>query len=374
VSRPRAHDVAIYAPFASRFYSASIPQSGGAELQTTLLARELARQGLRVAHVVYAVEDPVPLEQPAPTLVERPPWSGDRRLGALREHVAIWRGLHAADAHAYIVRGSGGHVVSAAMFCRAMRRKFVFSASNDLDFVPDRDDRNPHLWRAYRWSLRHSDRVVVQTAQQEQLARAALPDAAPRLIPSFAQPAPQADGQPSYFIWVNRLAHYKRPELYLQLAERLPDVPFRMIGTWLPGETPAEDAERLQRRAAELPNVELLSTRKRAELLAEIAQSAAVVSTSEAEGMPNTFLEAWARGVPVLSLYVDPDDRIAHDGVGVLADGSMERLTDAARQLWEDASLRRDLGARARDFVQRVHAPEAVGRRWVELLDEVLPR
>jgi glycosyltransferase involved in cell wall biosynthesis len=364
--------VAIYAPFASAYYERNGAQSGGAELQTTLLARELAGNGLSVAHVVYAVSDPVALEPPAPDLVERPPWTGDRRLGEGREMAAIWRGLMRARARAYIVRGSGGHVVAAASFCRAFRRRLIFSASNDLDFVPGRHDRNPHLWRAYRSSVRHSNRIVTQTANQLELARAAVPEADPILIRSFAQQAPPANGDPRYFLWINRLADYKHPERFLDLAEALPDIPFRMVGSVLRGETSVEEEDRIRRRADGLPNLELVPPRHREELLEELTHAAAVVSTSEAEGMPNTFLEAWSRGVPVVSLTVDPDQRIRQDGVGIMAEGSMDRLVEATATVWRDRDLRGRLGESAREFVQRVHSPQAVGRQWAELVRQVL--
>jgi glycosyltransferase involved in cell wall biosynthesis len=103
-----------------------------------------------------------------------------------------------------------------------------------------------------------------------------------------------------------------------------------------------------------------------------MGNAVAVVKTSRVEGMPNTFLEAWARGVPVLSLNVDPDAKIASNDIGVAADGSMERLIDAATSLWRDPELRTATGERARRFIRDVHSPDAVADRWVALLEELI--
>jgi glycosyltransferase involved in cell wall biosynthesis len=101
-------------------------------------------------------------------------------------------------------------------------------------------------------------------------------------------------------------------------------------------------------------------------------RSTAVVVTSEHEGMPNVFLEAWARGIPVISLHFDPDGRIAGEGLGLIADGSWEEFVAAVRRLWTDPELRRQIGERARRYVAREHSPEAVGKRWAAALREAL--
>ena len=167
---------------------------GGAEVQATMLAHALKAKGLRVAHVVYPVPEPRRVDASSPTLVERSDWQGDRRLGQLAETGAIWRGLERADAEAYIVRGSGGHVLAASTFCRARRRRFVFSSSSELDFDFARPDRNPRMLQVYKASLRLAARLALQTERQRELALRALPDSDPVVIPSFAEPAPSANG------------------------------------------------------------------------------------------------------------------------------------------------------------------------------------
>jgi glycosyltransferase involved in cell wall biosynthesis len=345
---------------------------GGAEVQATMIAHALKAKGLRVAHVVYPVPEPRRVDASSPALVERSDWQGDRRLGQLAETRAIWRSLARADADAYIVRGSGGHVLAASAFCRARRRRFVFSSSSELDFDFERPDRNRRMLQVYKASLRLGGaQLALQTERQRELALRAFPDGDPVVIPSFAEPAPSANGTGDYFLWVDRLVEYKLPDRYVELAEALPEARFRMIGSAM-SETPPGMAERIEAAAERLPNLELLPPRPRSELLEEMRGAVAVVKTSRIEGMPNGFLEAWARGVPVLSLNVDPDAKIANNDIGVAAGGSMERLIEAAASLWRDPELRTATGERARRFVQDVHSPEVVADRWVALLEELI--
>jgi glycosyltransferase involved in cell wall biosynthesis len=367
----RAHDVAVYAPWGSVYYGQNRDYMGGAELQATMLAHALKAKGLRVAHVVHPVPEPRRVDGSSPTLVERPDWQGDRRLGQLVETGAIWRGLEHADAEAYIVRGSGGHVIPASTFCRARGRRFVFSSSSELDFDFERSDRNPRMLQIYKASLRLAARLALQTEAQRELALRVLPHSDPVVIPSFAEPAPSTHGAGEYFLWVDRLVEYKLPDRYVELAEALPDARFRMVASPM-SETPPGMAQRIEAAAERLPNLELFPPRPRSELLEEMRDAVALVKTSRVEGMPNGFLESWARGVPVLSLNVDPDAKIANNDIGVVADGSMERLIEAAASLWRDPELRITIGERARRFVEDVHSPEAVADRWVALLEELI--
>lgn len=366
--RRRAHDVAIYAPWGALYYGRDRDYMGGAEVQTTVLAHELKRKGLRVAHIVYPVKEPRRVEASSPTLVERSEWRRQGPLGELAETAAIWRGLHRADAEAYIVRGGGGHLIAASSFCRVLRRRLLFSSSSELDFDFARPDRNPRTLRLYKASLRLADDLVVQTRQQRELARRAFPDREPVVIPSFAEPAPSANGTGKYFLWADRLVEYKLPDRYVELAEALPDARFRMVAA-VNNETPPGMAERIESAAERLPNLELLPPRPRSRLLEEMQQAVAVVKTSRIEGMPNAFLEAWARGVPVLSLNVDPDAKIEDNQIGVAAGGSLERLIAAAATLWRNPEQRLAIGERARRFIQDVHSPDAVADRWVALLE-----
>lgn len=403
------NDIAIYAPFAFAFYEDpakrgdGVPRGGGgAELQATLLAQALARNGLRVAHIIYRRDRPTSSPQPSLELVRRKPWAGRRSLpGKLSEAVRVWRSLNDANARLYLFRGGGTHLVIGAAFCLLRRRRLVVSASNDLDFIFDRPDRSRWGQALYRAALRRSQCVVVQTSQQRELARGVFGEGARvEQIPSFAElePTPAASEQgaegdrwsepkariprlsagsrpseasPSAFLWAARLVEYKLPFRYVELARALPEARFWMVAPWT-SETPEGLLDRLTDAAAETPNLELLPPQWRESVLELIRRAAAVVVTSRHEGMPNVFLEAWARGVPVISLHFDPDRKLAGEGLGLFAGGSWDEFVAQAGRLWREPELRRQIGEKGRAYVARVHSPDAVGERWTAAMREAL--
>jgi glycosyltransferase involved in cell wall biosynthesis len=366
-------DVAIYAPNAGDLYGRGRGAlgGGGAELQTVLLAAGLARRGVRVGHIVLPVEDLQPVE-PGLELVERTDTDESSRLRVPREILEIWKTLERADPAVVVVRGSGGYLIPIAAWTTARRRKLIFATSSDLDFDLHRSDRSRAKLRVYSTAAQHATRLVVQTETQKRLAAKTFPRLISRVIPSFAETSFPTDAVPEYFLWADRVTDYKRPEAFLDLVAAVPEARFRMVASPT-RETSPELMRRVEERAAGLPNLELVGRSSRPELLGQISSAVALVKTSEAEGMPNTFLESWARAVPVLTLSVDPDDRIAEYGGGIVAGNSADAFAAAARRLWDEPAWRAELGAKGRDFVVSHHSIEAVIDRWLEVIGDLTP-
>ncbi len=365
------HDVAVYAPYASVLYEAEQAQpAGGAEFQTGMLAKGLAGEGLHVAHVVFQVASLRPPESGGVTVVERAPLQGRSGVGPrLAEFAAVWRAMREADAATYVFRVGSAALGVAALFCRRYRRRLVFATANNIDLTFESFEDNRPNREFYRLGIRWADAVVVQTSEQGQLARQGFPTLQ-RLaeIPSFAEPADRTTEPAEAFLWIGRIVSYKRPLEYLELARAIPDARFWMIARDDYPATPPELLRKVRERAAELPNVDITPTLPRPELLERMNRAVASVSTSRAEGMPNVFLEAWARGVPALTLSFDPDGRVAARGLGISAQGSWEDFVAGARRLWQERDQRDELAERVRAYVAATHSPAAVTERWLSLL------
>ena len=366
-------DVAVYAPYAGALYEREPRATGGAELQSAHIARALARHGLRVRHVVRGddlITDRDGVE------VQAIDASYDR--GGVARRRAALTALRAARARVYIQRSAGFETALVGVHARATRGRFVFSSSSVADFTRDPAvARNAGAGledRATRWQyllgLRLAHAVVVQTAEQQRLAQS---DRGVRsqVIPSFAELEPLEPGVPSrdMFLWAGGLIGSKDPLAYVELARRVPEARFVMVAgdrgaAWAPL------AAETRAAAAAVPNLELVPPLAPAGLRALYRHAVAVVSTSRFEGFPNVFLEGWARGTPALSLRVDPDGVIAREGLGAACGGSIDRLAEAAADLW----ARRGAidGAPFRAYVERRHAPAVVGAEWLRVVTEQL--
>jgi glycosyltransferase involved in cell wall biosynthesis len=333
-----------------------------------MLAKELSRQGVKVALIVFGLPSELPAELAGVTIIPRPPYKKRPRFtGKVIEGLEIWRALWRTPARAIVYRGSGVEVGLSAVYARLTGRRLVFSSANVVDFSCElflrRSDR-----MIYRLGVRLAHKLVVQTSEQVALCESAF-GRRPIVINSL-QPVREPQGEsPEAFIWIGRLVSYKRPLEYLALARALPEAKFWMVGVPTPHHASDQFViDAVYAEAPQIANLVLISPRAHGELQRLVARAVASVNTADVEGMPNVLLEAWSCGVPALVLTHDPGGVVATHGLGEFADGSLTRFIDLAREQWNARNDRQAASQRCRAYVAHHHSPERVAEQWRRVL------
>ena len=91
------------------------------------------------------------------------------------------------------------------------------------------------------------------------------------------------------------------------------------------------------------------------------------LNTSSVEGFPNTYLQAWARGVPVVGSF-DPDEIICQRGLGVHFD-TVDEAVEAIQHFCScSAEEMEAIGRRAVEYVRQNHSPEVVMAQFERVL------
>lgn len=346
--------------------------AGGVEYQTAATARWLAANGFGVSLIVWNEgQDPdVTIDGVRVLSLCR----RDDGIPGLRflhpRWTSLTRALAAADADLYY-QNCGEYVTGqVALWCRARGRRFVFSVASD----PECDPRLPAMGSArerllYKFGLRRADQVIVQTRHQQRMLKTGFGIDAVMLPMPCVAPAPTTlptrVDTPPRFVWVGRVSPEKHPEQLIEIAAALPQYRFELAG-------PASDAwsrEVLER--AQRAGIGVLGRVSRRDMSAVYDGASALLCTSTFEGFPNTFLEAWSHGVPVVS-SVDPDGLIAARGLGSVA-RTTEEFVGAVRGL-ADAPDRAALARRCRDYFLAFHQPDTALARFAELFVTVCGR
>jgi len=123
--------------------------------------------------------------------------------------------------------------------------------------------------------------------------------------------------------------------------------------------------------AARLPNVTMLGAVRYADTGALIDRAKIFLNTSIIEGFPNTFLQSWIRGVPVVSFF-DPDGLINRLQLGRVAK-SLDDMREGLRGLIDVPVYRENMGRRVREYALREYT-NAVASRYLELVDTIRSR
>lgn len=367
--RQERYDVVFYAPWIGRSLLAQSLPAGGAETQILLLAKALVRLGLRVAILAFGEPGQLPDELEGVAIHVRVPAVRGRGLvGRLVETARIWGSLWRVPASSVVHRGASIDLGLIGLFARLTRRRLVFASANVSDFDHGKIEPNPLYRRLYHLGVRLAHTIVVQSEEQVQLCQEAF-GRHPTLIKSIAALTEAQPAHPEAFLWAGRLVSYKRPLEYIALARALPEAKFWLVGVPIPHlEGDERVAAAVAAEAQEVSNLELLPPRRHEELQALMASAVASVNTADFEGMPNVLLEAWSLGVPALVLSHDPDGVVARYGLGGYADGSMEKLVESARVLWDTRERRAEISQRCRDYIRRHHAPAVIAEQWLSVL------
>jgi glycosyltransferase involved in cell wall biosynthesis len=337
--------IAILSPDLYRLWDGQRLPTGGTETHMANLARALAAHHEVV--VVTAGEPRRPLAAPAGVQVLRLGHDpSGRPFAAAAPGFArgVLRALRTADPDWVLQLGVGYSTLLATLFCRGSgsgsrsasrpgsRRRFAFLWGNVTD-ATGRDSGKPGVMdRLLVWARRQADLQVCQTDQQLALLR---PEERARacIVPNPLNTAldwPLAYGDAVLWVgWVR--PERKRPDRFLRVAARLPHRRFLMVGG-LGGD--AAFQEWFRSELARLPNVIYDGFVAEADLPDTYARARMLLNTSDVEGFPNTFLEAMACGVPVVSFRFDPNGILA-GGAGTCADGDEERLVAAVEAMFE---------------------------------------
>jgi len=349
---------------------------GGVERQTSLMSRWLATRGHVVSVLTWdeGQDDECILD-------------GVRVIKMCRRHHGIpgmrffhprWTSLnHAmrqADAEVYY-HNCGEYVTGqVALWCRWNKRAFIYSTASDPDCDPKLPEMHTLRERIlYRYGLLRADSVIVQTRKQQQMLKDGF-GLQSSVLP-MPCPAPEDNSynlvspsnRPNRILWIGRVSRVKRLEFLIDVAGALPHVKFDVVGT-----PDADDdySRSVLSRAQSLANIVLHGRVPPTRMPKFYSSASLLCSTSQYEGLPNTFLEAWSFGVPVVST-VDPDNLIASHTMGAVA-VDCESLINGIKSLLDAPDVWNEASANSRHYYLENHAMEPAMLRFEKLFNDVL--
>lgn len=218
------------------------------------------------------------------------------------------------------------------------------------------------------WAIRRADCVAYAARfLQEKINRMYRPRVALTFLPNIERvPAslPKKSDTPMV-CFVGRFDRRKRPELYIELAGRFPEVTFLMVGR-------AEDASwqrKLEELASPIKNLKLpgyIDKFDDEEFYGIYESSWVFVNTASREAHPLTFFEAAGRGCAILS-FVNPDDFATKFGYWA----EDEDFEKGLEYLLKDDNWR-GWGEKGYQYVKQHYRYELAAKKHTELYSHLL--
>lgn len=346
--------------------------AGGAERQVSMIAERLTKRGFDVS---FLCDGPAERTEEGGFTVYsgRINPAGPFPVNVLIMLYSLLVGVYRADADVYYVRGRPGLSALSILCCTGLGQSVVYAIANDSNIERDRLEELYgsvfyHIFIAIIRLL--PTEIVVQTEYQQETLANEYGISTVQIQNGYTLPEQSTirdHTERDSVLWVGRISeNQKKPARFLKLAEELEHIPFVMVG---PPKGDGSHYDEIADRASEIDNLRFEGFVPPAEIYQYYNDAAIFVNTSDYEGFPNTFLEAWGYATPVISLYFSLDGTLESAAVGEVA-GSMSNLIEAVDALHDDAARRREYGRNGRELVANRYSIQAVVEKYGTVFED----
>ena len=340
---------------------------GGAELQFSIISKKLLEKNYEVH---FIVKD---LGQPKNMVVDQMnihsvnfKYLGGSKYTLLLDWFRMFRVLKNIDADYYLIKTPRHLLLLVGIFGKIFNKKIIFIGQ--IDYDANLKLLNKHdKWISilfYRVGLLMANYVIAQNSFQFRGFIYNFRRKTCKISNVISFPASQEVSPKKYILWVGNDLPKKHPEIFLELAENLPEYEFQMIlSTRI-----TEASNRIEMRAKKISNLNFIGYVPFNNIQQYFDSSVLFIGTSEMEGFPNTYLQAWQSKTPVVSLYIDPDNIIVNYNLGLIS-YTFENLCHDVKKLMIDKTLRNELANNSCKYVNNLHSSDFILNKYDNLFN-----
>jgi glycosyltransferase involved in cell wall biosynthesis len=333
---------------------------GGAEYRCKLIIDELRRKSS--FNIFYLCRNTASDFVPKSYKIQK---IGTRlgKFGLYFDSFKLYRALKQIRPHIIYQNCGSAHTGIAALYAKNFGAKLIHQICNDntlksyhgLRFRTKAKSAIEQIFLDF--GMRNADVIVGQSERQNTLLRKRYFRKCDVII-HLGHPLPKRKinkAPDTVILWISNFKyHQKQPYLFIELAKRFrnnKDVSFVMIGGSIGREN---EFQNLLEKIKTVPNLSYLGPLHQDEVNLHLRRGHVLVNTSRYEGFPNTFVQAWLREVPVVSLNIDPDEILVGEKIGFHSK-TFDKLVCDVSNLVENLALREEMGKKARCYAEKNH-------------------
>jgi len=334
---------------------------GGSERQQWLFAKALVARGHKV--LVYGFNKQCRDQEVIQGVIFK--WFHNRHI------VNAWAAILKNERIDWLYwRGADYYLGVITALAKLYHTKTVFACAFDLDCHPLKAlTSRKYLWPFYAAGLLFVEKIFVQHKNQY-LDLPKLLQSKARKVPNISNTVIKSGYRSNYIAWVGVLRQHKQPHLLVEIAEKLPEIKFVVCGPPSLHRTSKHYASTIVQKLKTCPNIDYRGQVSPDEAQEIINHATFLLSTSSMEGFPNTILQAWSNGVPVITLGLDPGGVITEHSLGFVGN-SINELVSLFPTLLEDTTLVNHWSNNTQRYISKNHSETVVLDRFLKALEVV---
>lgn len=265
----------------------------------------------------------------------------------------IWnlsRAMKKINADIYLIRGGGSLAgIIAFLVKKIFKKKFIYSSAHDRDSNLNFFKTHPfYINFLFKYALKNADQVICQHPDQKKAFKKNLGIEATMIRSMYPIPSSKSShAKRKHILWVSRLADWKQPNYFAELAIKFTKEKFLLITS--------SDASSFKTQFKNLKNLEVKKEVPFKEINKYFQEAKVFVNTSVFEGFPNTFVQAAKNGTPIISLQVNPEGMLEKYQMGKCAKGNLGELTKDLKEILGNEKLWQKMSKNAYNYAQKNH-------------------
>lgn len=266
-----------------------------------------------------------------------------------------------------IRRGAGRNLFFTAFWAKLFGVKLILMGAHDTDFdIGNEIINRRHDKYLFHKGIQLTKFFIAQNKCQEKKLQDNYKKKNILIIPNIWRKVTKNDKEKlsfnEYILWVANFHKRKRPEWFIELAKNNPEKQFVMVGG--PGNIDFYNWCRSE--AENVKNLLFLGPKDFWFTNSIFTGAKLFFCTSESEGFPNTFLQAWSNNIPVITTF-DPNDIVKKKQLGIVVNNA-EELNIATNQLLNDAELYHRIQENIQAYFKKTHNPQKAYEKVINLL------
>lgn len=282
-------------------------------------------------------------------------------------YVAFFKLLHLMknlNCESYIYHGGPWKASFIGPMTQFIDANWVYHMASDEDLGENYTGLPLPIKILFKWSLLASDVVISQTEAQNDNLQSKFGVSSHVVPMGYPELSQEYEKTAEYILWVGRVSEEKRPHLLIKIAKRLPEYDFHVVGPC----SKSQYCSQFKAKAKKVNNLILVGSVPPDELSAHYARAAILINTSKYEGFPNTFLEAWRQGIPVISLSVDPGRYLDEELYSGYANGSISNLSEMIIKMRNNRELKNTRGEQLKRYFENNYSINTVAKKYEAVL------